>query len=1251
MSLRTISAMHASAVVKVARDKLVTALGDAAVTMPEDLRRHLEELKGKMETMVQVLGDAERRSVEEEEEEVREWLMRLEDAAYGIWDMVDEIQANNKGAPVTAVRCPCLPTATARKGWTTASTMDKAKENIEELLEQHLQIFAFRRDEQSVDDAHTGTECFVDEEECIVGREGEKQEIMADILSAARDSSRGLFVLAICGVAGLGKTTIAKMVFSDTTIIRDYARAWVYVGQEFDLKKIGNCILSQLSNKGEHQDSSDVELIMKRLDVLLGGGKKVLIVLDDLWDKVCSALDGLKRMLGAGKNDSKVIVMVTTRTISYGWDYMYETSPLSVTESMELIYRKCGFASRTEEARRELQEILHKIAIKCMGLPSAIHVIGYTLRSKTREEIISVLNSNIWKDTYGICFVSLCLLSYQCMPPNLRLCFAYCAIFPRGHSILKDDLVHHWTALQLIEPSDRLSTRQVADKYIGMLLGMSFLQHSVLPPSDDSSAVYFTLNYLIYDIARWASWGKLIILDGETCYRHFMQKNGYRYARLTNSDVSQQNLSGILSALFHGCSNKQFSDDSFSSAKYLCVLDLRDCWLQKLPDSICQLRQLRYLNLSGSSELVNLPDSFGNLLNLGHIDLSGCSQLLELPASFSNLTNVMHIDLSGCSGLSELPASFGNLTNAMHIDLSGCSGLLELPASFGNLTNAMHIDLSGCSGLLELPASFGNLTNAVHIDLSGCIGLKTLPPESFGVLKKLEHLDLSSCSCLEGIPSVVDGLTNLQHLNLSHPCCYLSQHRFHLKALKYFWVELINLRYLNLSMCLNPIFCYLPEKERIEYIESISCLHNLEHLDLSHNIFLFDIPESLGLLSQLQTLNLSGCSRLKKIEKWMGERNCPKKSLVVSNCLGLERYQFVVHTEKGANRSNLAQLKDVSCKEVEISRLEKVISTEEAQNIGLTEKKKLQKLALVWSAGHNDVSLKDGALLAELVPPQNLQYFELHGYSSEYLPAWLTSSIFSHLPNLVEVTMVDIPSCSNLPSIGVLPNLQRLILRRVAKVTRIDAGYLSGGSKAAFRRLMHVTLDGMINLKELDTYSSSDNFVFPTLDELVINKCPKLRFGDSPPKTRMLVISDCDQLMMYPEKRGKHDISSTCTASAPVTEVVIESCEVPLHSLHIRNCSEKIISPEIMKGHLLSLQLLSFSHCASMTNLPEHVVQDTSIKELVIHECHGIKSLPQSICEEKKKRYPLLRIRDCPELKKWYEKNITECTHIHFIFE
>jgi len=83
-----LSGALASAVVKVAHDKLVSAL---RLTMPDEkLRRHMEELKQKMEAVAEVVGDADRRSIKELA--VREWLICLEDAAYGIWDMVDELQ-------------------------------------------------------------------------------------------------------------------------------------------------------------------------------------------------------------------------------------------------------------------------------------------------------------------------------------------------------------------------------------------------------------------------------------------------------------------------------------------------------------------------------------------------------------------------------------------------------------------------------------------------------------------------------------------------------------------------------------------------------------------------------------------------------------------------------------------------------------------------------------------------------------------------------------------------------------------------------------------------------------------------------------------------------------------------------------------------------------------------------------------------------------------------------------------------------
>ncbi|KAI4990252.1 hypothetical protein ZWY2020_038615 [Hordeum vulgare] len=46
---------------------------------------------------------------------------------------------------------------------------------------------------------------------------------------------------------------------------------------------------------------------------------------------------------------------------------------------------------------------------------------------------------------------------------------------------------------------------------------------------------------------------------------------------------------------------------------------------------------------------------------------------------------------------------------------------------------------------------------------------------------------------------------------------------------------------------------------------------SLDHLDLFHNRFLHNLPESLGELNNLQTLDLSGCIRLKGIAKRIGE--------------------------------------------------------------------------------------------------------------------------------------------------------------------------------------------------------------------------------------------------------------------------------------------------------------------------------------------------------------------------------------------
>ena len=117
----------------------------------------------------------------------------------------------------------------------------------------------------------------------------------------------------------------------------------------------------------------------------------------------------------------------------------------------------------------------------------AAQSLGYTLRSLNFDQWIMVKDSDTWNelisdDAYLPNHVIASLkLSYSHMDSSLKSCFTYCTIFPKGHKIVKDDLIYQWISLDFIRPSKILSNLQLCEKYIAQLLGLSFFQHSVLP--------------------------------------------------------------------------------------------------------------------------------------------------------------------------------------------------------------------------------------------------------------------------------------------------------------------------------------------------------------------------------------------------------------------------------------------------------------------------------------------------------------------------------------------------------------------------------------------------------------------------------------------------------------------------------------------------------------------------------------------------------------------------------------------------
>ncbi|WVZ50149.1 hypothetical protein U9M48_001435 [Paspalum notatum var. saurae] len=467
-----VAGLLTSAFVNLAKDKLGSAMAQQADLLwnfDGDLKNMMQTL----ETISAVLEDAERRSVGDST--VRLWLERLKHAALDISDILEDYEDTSDQA--TTAKMPrflsCLPLAYKRI--VVANRMKTSRENLSK-INKEFQSFNFRQSTtMTIEECYNKRETTSRlPEEPIIGRDGEKLKII-DLLLSADTNNDKIVIVPIYGLAGMGKSTLARQVYNDDQFKKYNHLIWVYVSQDFSLSKIGRSIISQLPKDGGQQDSDTLQVIMNCIDNLLKG-KNVLVVLDDLWEDRQTELDNLRMLLHV--KDSMIRVIITTRREDIAREMStskpYKLQPLKDNLCWEIIKRYSEFDLKSN--KEKLEKIGLDIAKKCGGVALAARAIGSMLRSKDDEsKWTEINNSDIWNEPHKDNDVLPSLkLSYEKMPPQLRICFSYCAIFPKGHNIVEDDLVHQWIAQGFVERSKGMEC-------INILLEMSFLQVSKLP--------------------------------------------------------------------------------------------------------------------------------------------------------------------------------------------------------------------------------------------------------------------------------------------------------------------------------------------------------------------------------------------------------------------------------------------------------------------------------------------------------------------------------------------------------------------------------------------------------------------------------------------------------------------------------------------------------------------------------------------------------------------------------------------------
>lgn len=158
--------------------------------------------------------------------------------------------------------------------------------------------------------------------------------------------------------------------------------------------------------------------------------------------------------------------------------------------------------------------------------------------------------------------------------------------------------------------------------------------------------------------------------------------------------------------------------------------------VEEIPDEICNLQNLKVLNLTKAYCLKKLPDNLGNLKNLEYLTL-GFTMVKQMPSSVVNLKSLKHLSTSG-SLLESLPKNFYKLKNLEYADF-GDSVMHYLPKSITKLKKLKYLRCRD-SNYEKIPENIGNMESLEYIDFFNCHITKV--PNSIKNLKKLKYFNV-----------------------------------------------------------------------------------------------------------------------------------------------------------------------------------------------------------------------------------------------------------------------------------------------------------------------------------------------------------------------------------------------------------------------------------------------------------------------------------------------------------------------------
>ncbi|PON37968.1 NB-ARC domain, LRR domain containing protein [Trema orientale] len=640
----------------------------------EPIVKLLNELNTALFSAGLLLSDAEEKLIKDRK--VKKWLDELKETVYDADDLVykintealrNELEGRSQSSLASKVLMKLKPTSFTTFDEAIKPKIDEILGKLKLLLEQK-KILGLENVKAKLPERLYAP---LVQESNVYGRNVDKEAIIKLLLLYDASDAK-LSVIPIVGMGGIGKTTLAQIVYNDERVNKRFdIKAWVTVGDgKVDCLKVLKTIIKNVSNSKEYETEELYDLQSKVKAALTG--KKFIFVLDDIWDEDPHKWDVLKSSFESGLRGSMILATTRSGNVASVMEtgLIHQLDRISDDDGWRLFAKHALINVDYSDEYSDLQVIGKKIVDKCKGLPLAIKSLGDLLRRKrNKNEWIHILNSDIWElnERSRIGILPALWLSYYYLPSELKPCFAYCALFPKGYKFVKEKIILLWMAEGFLHPENGKNMEEIGEEYFQDLISRSFFQ----PSREGESALL--MHDLMHDLAIFVSGHEFCLeIDDNNFSNYACKIHHLLYRRGANDPKKLEGLSeakGLRTflTLLESKSDKQWSlqiehflDSLLLTGSCLRVLAISGCNIIKLPDSIGDLKYLKYLDLS-FTQIEEIPDIVCNLYNLQTLLLKGCDRLTRMPTKIGNLINLRHLQTPPY--LEDMPLQIGKMKN------------------------------------------------------------------------------------------------------------------------------------------------------------------------------------------------------------------------------------------------------------------------------------------------------------------------------------------------------------------------------------------------------------------------------------------------------------------------------------------------------------------------------------------------------------------------------------------------------------